>query len=213
MYIGIYGGTFNPIHFGHLRAAEEICQRFKMKEVIFVPSADPPHKESKDIVQPIHRLKMTNLAVTGNPKFSVSDVEIQRRGKSYSIDTVQELKKLRPDDDLAFIMGIDAFLEIHTWHKYEEIFAECDFIVTSRPGAAKKSFQQAIPERLRNSFKRKRSGRELTHSSGRRLVFTDVTDLNIAASQIRKMICNGLSIRYLLPRRVMEYILEHQLYK
>ena len=213
MFIGIYGGTFNPIHFGHLRAAEEICERFKMKEVVFVPSADPPHKESREIIEPIHRLKMVNLATTGNPRFSVSDAEIQRRGKSYSIDTVTELKKIRPDDDLAFIMGIDAFVEIHTWHKYQQIFSECDFIVTSRPGAGRRSCQKAIPESLREQFKRKRSGREFIHSSGRRLVFTDVTDLNISASQIRNMFNQGLSVRYLLPRRVIEYVHEHGLYK
>jgi nicotinate-nucleotide adenylyltransferase len=213
VYIGIYGGTFNPIHFGHLRTAEEICERFLMKEVIFIPSASPPHKDAKDIVDPMHRLKMTNLAVTGNARFSVSELETQRQGKSYSIDTVRELKRLSPDDQFAFILGIDAFLEIVTWHKYEEIFNECDFIVTTRPGVPRVSCAMAIPSPLREGFKRKKSGREFVNAAGKQIIFADVTDLNISATAIRAMVREGNSIRYLMPRRVMDYIAEHGLYK
>jgi nicotinate-nucleotide adenylyltransferase len=184
-----------------------------MKEVVFIPSADPPHKESKDIIDPMHRIKMASLAITGNPNFSISDVEVHRKGKSYSIDTVRELKVQYPDDELAFILGLDAFLEIHTWHKYVEIFDECDFIVTSRPDSPKVSRQKSIPEALRDSFKKKKEGREFVNQAGKRVIFTDVTDLEISASGIRAMIREGLSIRYLLPRRVMEYIQEHELYK
>lgn len=213
MQIGIYGGTFNPIHFGHLRAAEEICDRFKLKEVVFIPSFIPPHKESKDVVDPIHRLKMVNLAITGNPRFSLSEIEIRRTGKSYSIDTVRALRESYPDDNLAFIVGLDAFLEIQTWHKYEDILSECDFIVTSRPGSPKISCRQALPENLREGYKRKGKGREFVHGSGRRVIFSDVSDLNISGTEIRRMIREGTSIRYLLPRRVMEYIVETELYK
>lgn len=213
MYRGIYGGTFNPIHFGHLRTAEEICSRFKMKEVVFIPSADPPHKEAKDIIDPMHRIKMASLAITGNLNFSISDIEVHRKGKSYSIDTVRELKNQYPDDELAFILGLDAFLEIHTWHKYVEIFDECDFVVTSRPDSPKVSRKKAIPEALRGSFKQKKRGHEFVNQAGKRVIFTDVTDLDISASGIRAMIREGRSIRYLQPRRVMEYIQEHELYK
>jgi nicotinate-nucleotide adenylyltransferase len=213
VYIGAYGGTYNPIHFGHLRTAEEICERFQMKEVIFIPSSLPPHKDLKDIVDPIHRLKMVTLAVTGNPRFSVSEIEIHRRGKSYSIDTIRGLKALSPESQFAFILGMDAFLEIPTWHKYEDIFAECDFIVTTRPGAPKIACDKAIPELIRDHFKRKKSGREFIHRSGRKLIFTEVTDINISATMIRAMAREGISIRYLMPRRVMEYLTEHELYK
>ena len=213
MYIGAYGGTFNPIHFGHLRTAEEIRERFRMKEVIFIPSATPPHKDPKEIVDPIHRLKMVTLAITGNANFSVSEVEIHRRGKSYSIDTIRALKGIHPENEIAFILGLDAFLEMPTWHKFEEIFAECDFIVTTRPGTPKVSCDKAIPEPVRSEFKRKGPGREFAHASGRRLIFTEVTDLNISASAIRSLAHEAASIRYLLPRRVMEYISEHGLYK
>ncbi len=213
MYIGIYGGTFNPIHFGHLRAAEEVCEAFKQTHVIFVPSANPPHKDKQDLVDPNHRLKMVNLAVTGNPRFQASEIEIQRRGKSYSIDTVRALKQSNPDDDFAFIMGLDAFLEIETWHKYDELFPECDFIVTTRPGSTSRSCNQAIPEAVRESFKRKKGTREFEHSSGRKLFFAEVTLIDVSASSIRDKVRKGESIRYLIPRRVMEYIHEHELYK
>jgi len=213
LYIGLYGGTFNPIHIGHLRTAEEIRERFKMKEVVFIPSANPPHKDCKDLVDPMHRLKMASLAVTGNPCFTVSEVEVHRRGKSYSIDTIRQIKEQAPDDQFAFIMGLDAFLEIDTWHKYAEILAECDFIVTSRPGPPKVSLKNSIPEKVRADFKRKGSGREFMHASGTRLVFTDVTDINLSATAIREMVRTGRSVRYLMPRRIMDYVQEHGLYK
>lgn len=213
MYIGLYGGTFNPIHLGHLRAAVEVVERFRMKEMIFIPSFLPPHKDSPEIADPIHRLKMVNLAVTGNPNFSVSELEIQRRGKSYSIDTVKAIKEQRPDDELAFVLGLDAFLEIHTWHKFEEIFTRCDFIVFDRPGAPKISCRQALPEKLRDSFKRKGGAREFIHPSGKKVIFTEVTRFEVSGTTIRALVREGKSIRYLLPRRVMEYISESGLYK
>jgi nicotinate-nucleotide adenylyltransferase len=213
MITGLYGGTFNPIHFGHLRAAEEIYERFGMKEVVFIPSANPPHKDSRDAINPNHRLKMVGLGITGNDHFSVSDLEYHRQGKSYSIDTVRELRRLRPDETLAFILGLDAFLEIHTWHKYEEIFGECDFIVTTRPGAARVSCQQAIPEAVARVLKRKGPAREWIHPSGHRVVFTEVTDMAISATTIRTLVREGKSVRYLLPIRVNEYIQDHGLYK
>ncbi len=212
MQIGIYGGTFNPIHIGHLRVAEEIKNRFKLREVIFVPASDPPHKDGRDIIDPLHRLKMVNLAVTGNAGFSASEVELKRRGKSYSIDTVRQLQEIYADCDLAFIMGLDAFLEIDTWHKYTEILNTCDIIVTSRPGIKPVSPAKAIPEAVRDQYKRKRSGKEFIHESGRKLVFTSATRFRISSSMIRDLVRKGESIRYLLPRRVMEYIIEHQLY-
>ncbi len=211
--MGIYGGTFNPIHLGHLRAAEEIREKFKMKKVVFVPSFIPPHKDNAEVVDPMHRLKMAGLAVTGNPFFSISEVELQRRGKSYSIDTIRQLKDQLGDDELAFIMGMDAFLEIETWYKYKEIFAECDFIVTSRPDSPAASPAKAIPEAVKGDFKKKTGANEFTHVSGRRLVFTEVSRLQISATAIRRAVRSGESIRYLLPIRVMEYIGEHGLYK
>ncbi|MFO8058229.1 MAG: nicotinate-nucleotide adenylyltransferase [bacterium] len=213
MNIGIFGGTFNPIHLGHLRTALEILERYRMKQILFVPSSIPPHKSKSETASAIHRLKMVNLAITGNPSFAVSETEIHRRGKSYSIDTIRGLKKEYPDDKLAFIMGMDAFMEINTWHKYQELFNECDFIVHSRGGMAKVGWQQAIPSELKSRFKKKGNSKQFTHSSGSTLTFCEVTPLGISASAIREMVRGGHSIRYLLPRRVLEYIHENNLYK
>ncbi len=213
MYIGVFGGTFNPIHLGHLRTALEVLERFKMQKILFVPSSIPPHKEKHEMASTIHRLKMVNLAVTGNPNFAVSETEIHRRGKSYSIDTIRALKKEYPEDKIAFIMGIDAFMEINTWHKHREIFSECDFIVHSRGGVTKTGGLQTVPAELKSLFKKRGNSRELVHSSGNKLFFTEVTSLNISASSLREMVRGGRSIRYLTPRRVMEYIHENNLYK
>lgn len=222
MKIGIYGGTFNPIHLGHLRTAEEICQRFALRQVIFVPSAQPPHKNSVDIVDGSHRLKMVTLATTGNPAFTVSDIELRRGGKSYSLDTVRELKRLHPEADLAFILGLDAFLEIASWHQWKQLFAEADFIVTSRPGVRPVAPARAIPQAVRKEFRRLRTASAppraniravFRHASGKTLTFTEVTDLDISSTKLRQMIRDGISPRYLLPRRVGEYIAEHQLYQ
>ena len=213
MKIGIYGGTFNPIHLGHLRTAEEIRQRFALREIIFVPSARPPHKQSPEIVDGSHRLKMAALAVTGNPCFSVSDLEVRRGGKSYSLDTLRELKKLHPESNLAFICGRDAFLEIHTWHKYRELFAAADFIVTSRPGSKPRALSQTIPPAARREFRRQKKTAALVHVSGKTVTFTEVTGLDISSTLIRRFIREGLSPRYLIPRRVGEYIIENRLYQ
>lgn len=213
MYIGIFGGTFNPIHLGHLRTALEVLERFKMKQILFVPSSIPPHKNKHEMASAIHRLKMVNLAVTGNHNFGVSETEIHRRGKSYSIDTIKVLKKEYPENKLAFIMGLDAFLEINTWHKYKELFNECDFIVHSRAGVTKVGWQQSIPAEIKANFKKKGTTKEFVHTSGNKLLFTEVTSLGISASYIREMVREGRSIRYLTPRRVMEYIHENNLYK
>lgn len=214
--IGVYGGTFNPIHFGHLRTAEEIWYRFKLKNVIFVPSASPPHKDT-DLIDPLHRLKMTTLAITGNEHFCVSDIELNRPGKSYTIETLRELKKRNPEAEFYFIMGRDAFLEIDSWYYWTELFAETNFIVTTRPGSNKIPFSKLIPEKARKQFKRVRAEAgnecEFVHSSGKRLVFTSVTDIDISSTLIRDKVRRGETIRYLTPRRVREYIIENGLYQ
>ena len=213
MNIGVYGGTFNPIHFGHLRTAEEIRQRFALREIIFVPSAQPPHKRSPEIIDGSHRLKMVTLAVTGNPVFSASDIEVRRGGKSYSLDTLRELKKLHPESTLAFICGLDAFLEIDTWYRYQQLFSEADFIVTTRPGARRVALAKAIPAAIRAEFKRQGRSEVFVHSSGKTLTFTAVTGLDISSTLVRRFVREGFSPRYLIPRRVGEYITEHHLYQ
>jgi nicotinate-nucleotide adenylyltransferase len=213
MNIGVYGGTFNPIHFGHLRAAEEICYRFRLSKVLFVPSAQPPHKNCKEIIDPLHRLKMATLAITGNEHFQVSDIEVNRSGKSYTIDTLRELKRQNPEKNFYFIAGLDAFREIHTWHRWRELFAETDFVVTSRPGVPEPGRGKLIPAAVRREFKYSARDNVFVHRSGCRVYFVKVTGIDISSSAIRKMVREGQSIRYLLPRRAIEYIVENKLYR
>jgi len=210
--IGILGGTFNPIHLGHMRAAEELRQQFKLAKVIFIPASIPPHKNTAAIIDPMHRLKMVDLAITGNDAFISSDIELLRTGKSYTIDTLRELKRLYPDVDFSFIMGTDAFLEIQTWHKWTGLFKECEFIVMNRPGSPKLS-AKIIPEDISGEFQWKARKKEFLHSSGHSVSLAQVTGMDISSHAIREMLREGQSIRYLVPRRVMEYILEHKLYQ
>ncbi len=132
--IGILGGTFNPIHVGHLKAAEDVQRKFLLIKILFIPSYIPPHKESSDIASPCHRMKMVELALTPYPQFIPSALEIETKGKSYSIFTLQKVKKLYPEAFIFFILGIDAFLEIDTWKDYQKVLEQCFFIVISRPG-------------------------------------------------------------------------------
>ncbi|MFQ5893616.1 MAG: nicotinate-nucleotide adenylyltransferase, partial [Nitrospinota bacterium] len=134
--LGIFGGTFDPIHLGHLRSAEEIRDRFGLAQVLFVPAARPPHKDPSHLVEPIHRLRMTELATADNDTFAVSSVEMDVPSPSYSIDTLGKLQNERgPLAELYFIIGADAFLEIHTWKDVEGLFQATHFVVTSRPGS------------------------------------------------------------------------------
>lgn len=213
MNIGVYGGTFNPIHFGHLRTAEEVFYKFKLNKVIFIPCAQPPHKHSSDIIDPLHRLKMATLSITGNEHFSVSDLEVVRQGKSYTILTIRELKKQNPEADIFFILGLDAFSEINTWRHYKELFSETNFIVTTRPGSPRKAVAKIIPDQARAEFSYRPGQKVFTHKSGCKVYFTEVTSLDISASMIRKLAGEGRSIRYLLPRRAIEYLNENKLYR
>ena len=128
MRIGLLGGTFNPIHFGHLRVAEEVREAFCLDKIIFIPSGVPPLK-TEGIIDANHRLKMTRLAINSNPFFEVSDIEVRQKKTSYTVNTLTHLKKLYQRDSLFFIMGIDAFFELKFWYKYEELLRMVDFII------------------------------------------------------------------------------------
>jgi nicotinate-nucleotide adenylyltransferase len=210
--IGLFGGTFNPIHLGHLRAAEEIRQRCGLSQIIFVPAHLPPHK-TKKIAPAHHRLAMVRLAVQGNPSFRVSDSELRRAGKSYSFETIARFNKLlSPQDELFFIIGSDAFRDIHTWKYYPDFFSACHFIVMDRPGRMRCRFEDMIPADLREEFRCNRRGTYYEHRSGYRVFYRSVTLLDISSSAIREALACGASIRYLVPDAVERYIQRHALY-
>ncbi|MBF0451399.1 MAG: nicotinate-nucleotide adenylyltransferase [Candidatus Magnetomorum sp.] len=222
--LGIFGGTFNPVHFGHLRVAVEVRELFSLDAVIFIPSAQPPHKDQTGIAHASHRLHMTQLAIRSYPFFQVSTIEIQRKGLSYTIDTLKELKKVHPETvQFFYLIGLDAFLSIHTWKHYQKMFDEIPFIVMSRPvsGANKKMslsmvtntlvayIQQTISEKYVHDNQRGC----IRHPNKQTIYYCQVTSLDISASQIRRLIENNQSVHFLLPDDVASYITRHKIYK
>jgi nicotinate-nucleotide adenylyltransferase len=213
MKIGLFGGTFDPIHWGHLRSAEEVSETFGLDRVYFIPAAVPPHKRGQTTTPARDRLQMVRLAVAKNPKFSVSTVEISRAGVSYSIDTIREFAAtLDKNDSLYFIIGLDAFREIGTWKDFADIFPLCNFIVTSRPGSKERDPLKGTGVAVKKLFCYDFKSKEYRHKSGTRVYFDELTDIAISASEIRALVKEGKSIRYLVPAEVEKYIKRRALY-
>ncbi len=209
MRIGIFGGTFNPIHYGHLRTAEEIREKLNLKEVVFIPAANPPHKE-EEIAPFTHRYNMVKLSVESNPLFSVSDIELKQYGKSYSIETIKEIKNMMDRNSiLFFILGTDAFMEIKTWKNYRDLFYLCNFIVAIRPGYEGIDKKFLLEEGV---FTYDEKDDRIIHKSGNFISFIEVTFLSISSRDIRKRIKEKRSIKYLLPPKVEDYIYQNNLY-
>ncbi|HEY5501025.1 MAG TPA: nicotinate-nucleotide adenylyltransferase [Candidatus Humimicrobiaceae bacterium] len=201
--IGIMGGTFNPVHHGHLVAAGEALSQFNLNRVIFIPSGDPPHKNSSEERIAEHRYLMTVIATSANNNFFVSRIEIDRKGKSYTVDTVRELRKIYGEStDLYFITGADAILEILTWKKTAEIMELCSFIAATRPGYNISRIQD-LKERL---FKKTKNNTE-------KIFVMEVPALAISSTDIRQRVREKRPIDYLVPEGVSNYILKHGLYK
>ncbi|MBC7328254.1 nicotinate-nucleotide adenylyltransferase [bacterium] len=194
MKIGIMGGTFDPIHIGHLVAAEEARAVFGLDKVIFVPNYQPPHKPDVKVSHPEHRYAMVLLSIYTNPHFEVSRVEIERGGPSYAIDTVKEFKKLYPEAEIYFITGADAIAEILSWKQGEEILKLCKFIAVTRPGYD----IEKVKEKL--------SG------VANDVQFLKITEINISSTEIRRRVREGKPIKYLVLETVENYIYKHNLY-
>jgi nicotinate-nucleotide adenylyltransferase len=220
MHIGIFGGTFNPVHYGHLRIAEELREACHIEMVVFVPSYLPPHKDDLNLVSSEDRLEMVSLAIEENPFFDVSDVEVRRKGMSYSIETLKELISLYGKGTiLSFIVGIDAFLEITTWKDYNKLFDLSNFIITGRPGNNKEQLREDLPPEISESiFCDDEDGyHSLTESSkdsaGFSIVYLETTQLDISSSMLRKRIQEEKTIKYLVPPEIEDYIKVHRLYR
>lgn len=214
--IGILGGTFNPIHYGHLAAAEEVWSRLKLDQVLFVPSFLPPHKQDEVIPSAAQRQEMVALAIAGNPHFSLSDIEVKRKGMSYSIDTVAELLQLHPATDFYFITGLDSFLEIQTWKEWERLLALCKFIVLSRPGyaftgLASVNFMQKAAEKL-HALDRRELTRAVLELGNSAVYLEQIPLHDISSTDIRQRVRQGRTIKYLLPESVETYIIKSKLY-
>jgi nicotinate-nucleotide adenylyltransferase len=210
--LGLFGGSFNPIHTGHLRAAEEVREALGLDRVIFVPAADPPHKAPAELAPVAHRLAMARLATAQHKAFEVSDFEAARPEKSYSIFTIQHFRETAAAGSaLFFLVGADAFAEIATWRRWREALAAAIFVVMTRPGSRVAKPADALPADFAARYKKQATGVYAT-PAGARLLFQPVTGLDIASSDIRRRLAEGRSIRYLVPNTVAHYIAAHRLY-
>ena len=211
--IGLFGGTFNPIHFGHLRSAEEIYESFQLDRIIFIPSAYPPHKKTDGILSASLRVEMAQLALAGNAHFFLSEVELNRQGKSYSVETVGHFRQqFGPQTDLYFILGLDAFLEVNTWKQYPDLFKLCHFIITTRPGFEKKFSAEHLPVELARYFCYDKQKTGYIHRSGYGVFPKEITALDISSTKIRENFQKRRSVKYLLPHAVEEFIYRNKLY-
>lgn len=212
MNIGLMGGTFNPVHLAHLRIAEEARESFGLDRVLFIPAGDPPHKPLAGEIPFSQRCEMVQLAIAGNPAFELSDIEGQRGGKSYSIDTISLFRAQRPGDELFFIIGSDSFFEIGLWHRYAEIFRLCNLIVVERPGRPVTDPLSALPVAIRGEFSYTSESHRLQHESGPIVHFLKGCPLDISSTDIRHLLASGRSITYLVPSTVETYITTQRIY-
>jgi nicotinate-nucleotide adenylyltransferase len=212
--IGLLGGTFNPIHLGHLQAAEEVRAAFRLAKILFIPSYIPPHKASAGVASAADRLRMVELACEGHEGFVPSSLEVDAREKSYSVLTLAKVRELFPEAWIFFIVGADTFLEIGTWREYERVLAECLFIVTTRPGFRLEAAAEVLDGRLRDRIYRVRDGERPDEALFSRfgVFLVPIRALEISSTDIRERVRRGGGLEGLVSRSVADYIRDHQLY-
>lgn len=196
---GIMGGTFDPIHYGHLVIANEVLFKFKLSKIIFVPTGTPPHKTSIGITSSYHRYMMTQFATMTNPHFDVSDIEVNKPEVSYTVDTIKKFHNMYPGTKFYFITGTDAVLDLPTWKNPEEILKLCTFIAVNRPGYLMDNLEERI-KKIANDYKGE-------------IFIINAPQLKISSTDIRKRIFAKRPIKYLLPETVEQYIIKNNLYR
>jgi nicotinate-nucleotide adenylyltransferase len=212
--VGILGGTFDPIHLGHLRLAEEVAQTLRLSEVRFVPSGTPPHRAAPR-TPTAHRLAMVRLAASGNALFKVDEREVRRAGPAYTFDTLTEIRaETGADLPLVLLVGADAFLDFAAWHRWHEVFGLAHIAVAHRPGFPVERWREAMPQPLAREYAarlmRQPLAVHLAPAGG--IVVIPFTALDISATAIRELVRTGGSPRYLLPDPVLDYIRSEALY-
>ncbi len=212
--IGLFGGTFDPIHFAHLRLAEEIADAFQLQQVRLIPTSIPPHRDQPG-TSAEHRLSMTRLAVAGNPRLAVDAREIGRAGISYTVDTLTELRSEVGTAPLCLLMGADAFVALTTWHRWTELFDLAHIIVARRPGFPLEKLASTLPAALHEQYTQRLETRPraLNAASAGKVFTHELTSLDVSATALRSLAVRKASLRYLLPDQVIAYINEHHLYK
>jgi nicotinate-nucleotide adenylyltransferase len=205
MGIGLFGGSFDPVHMGHLRIAEEVREQFSLETVYFVPAWLQPLKRLASAAGADDRTRMIEMAIRDNDYFRMSRIEIRRQGISYTIDTVRLFA--RRFDEIYFLVGLDAFVDIGLWKGCQELFSYANFVVMARPGR----MVEGLPESLKDQV-RIIDGTTWEHASGKYIYLRHITQLDISSTRIRGLLRNGRSIKYLVPRAVEHYIKKRGLY-
>lgn len=207
---GVLGGTFNPVHLAHLRAAEEVADALDLARVLFVPSALPPHKsddEGDPIAPAAERLTWVRLAVEDNPRFAADSIEVDRGGRSYLVETLEALGR-RLGQRPVFLLGSDAFAEIQTWRRPEVLVTLADLAVMTRPGSDRGALGELLPPGLAELFRVAPDGRSARHrSAGSHIQLVEITPLDVSASDVRRRLREGRSVRYLLPEAVRRAVI------
>ena len=211
--LGVLGGTFDPIHFGHLRLAQELADALGLARVRFIPTGTPPHRDAPT-VSGTHRLQMVRTAIAGNPLFETDDREIRREGISYTYDTLSELREQLGKRPLCLLMGADAFTTLTTWHRWQELFDLAHVVIAHRPGFRLQELEAALPAPLHKIYLQRLAGASgaLPANAGA-IITREITALDISATRIRALLAQGFSPRYLAPDAVLEYIAHNHLYK
>jgi len=218
--IGLFGGTFNPIHMGHVQVIQEVKEGFDLDKIFIIPSALPPHKETAGLIDVLDRIEMIRLAFSDDPDFVVSDVELKRSGFSYTIDTVHHFKSILPENtELFFIVGSDAFLEVDTWKSFKDLFLLIPFIVMYRAPAGQrdtvlqwKNLGNYIKSRISDRYKYSASRSGYIHDEKQPVFLFEVTPVDISSTEIRERISKGHTIRSLVPEIVEDLIKTKGLY-
>jgi len=214
--VGIFGGTFNPVHLGHLHAAEEVLDALGLERMVFVPSGEPPHKTAseKDPIAPASlRLAWVRAATADNPRFSVDPVEVERGGASYSVETLRTLGARFAPDLPVFVIGEDAFAEVGMWREPEALFTLANFAVITRPHRAADAARHWLPARVQGAFELSRDGRSARHrAAGTWARLLPIAALDVSSSEIRARLRSGRSVRYLLPETILEDVLQSRVY-
>lgn len=202
MRLGIYGGTFDPVHYGHLLLAEQCREQCALDEVCFVPAASPPHKDDDGITPARHRLQMLEFALAGCPELTISDIEIQREGPSFTVDTLQQLTDEDPSRELFLLMGMDSLVDFPTWREPTRILELATLVVVNRRSQHDDAAHEAAVATLQQSL-----------GKIPEIQIIEMPDIDISATDIRRRAREGRSLRFLTPRPVAMYIAEHDLYR
>ena len=207
--LGVFGGTFNPVHYGHLRSALELAERLDLEQLRLMPSAQPPHREAP-ACSAEHRAAMVALAVAGEPRLACDDRELRRAGKSYTYDSLRELRaELGPARGLCMVMGCDAVLGIEGWHRWRELLDLAHVIIIARPGWSLPQ-DGVVADWVAGHRVADAAGLKDTPAGG--ILVEELRPLAISSTEIRELLAAGRSIRYLMPQSVLDYIEDHQLY-